>query len=499
MIKREKRDPVKDFFTGIGTGIKGVVESIPVVKEIGKGIDTVVSDVGKEIDKSFIGDIGREIEKGVIGQTARELSKTIETGAKAVIGEVTGRKNVGVEDMGTTPQRVDQPTDGSPAPFIQERDKIPLILLNSITASVGSIIQGYTKTTLGNEQIFAFINQETDNVIVCIRGTSGVSNVIDDLSIAESANQCRNFKLVKLASGIIEDIINRGYDDIWVTGYSLGGATANCLAEQFPTIKRSIIFNPGAPATGGILTPTPNTTYYHIVGDLISTHVNAPESYRIYLLESGTIYEQSDTQLQLDGVLWDDPLYYHSLDRFLNYSREWKYVEPQFEQNSIENFIFKPTITTTLVNIGSALTSQKFNIQKQLQNIVCKNPIPGSKPSRSCNENKPSDTVIGTATAIGGLVGGSVASVLSAGTGVVAGAGLGAGIGAAIASGEKGFLDVIPGVEENFDPFLKGSEDAYKKGKEALTQANLALDTSVVRRDTEEDTRRYKKRRITPA
>lgn len=499
MIKREKRDPVKDFFTGIGTSIKDVVESIPVVKEIGKGIDTVTQSIGKEIDKSFIGDIGREIDKGVIGQTVREVGKTIESGAKTVIGEITGRRNVGVEDMGTTPQRVDQPTDGQPAPFIQERDKIPFILLNSITQGPGTIVWGYTKTTLGNEQIFAFVNQETDHAIICIRGTSGVSNVIDDLSIAESANQCGNFKLVKLASGIVEDIINRGYDNIWVTGYSLGGATANCLAEQFNQIKRSIVFNPGAPATGGVLTPTPNTTYYHIVGDLISTHVNAPESYRIYLLESGTIYEQSDTQLQLDGVLWDDPLYYHSLDRFLNHFREWKYVEPQFEQQSIENFIFKPTVTTTLVNIGSALTSQKFNIQKQLQNIVCKNPIPGSNPSRSCNENKPSDAIIGAATAIGGLVGGSAAAALSAGTGVVAGAGVGAGIGAALASGQKGILDVIPGVEENLDPFLKGSEDAYKKGKEALTQANLALDTTTVRRDTEEDTRRYKKRKITPA
>jgi pimeloyl-ACP methyl ester carboxylesterase len=58
-------------------------------------------------------------------------------------------------------------------------------------------------------------------------------------------------------------------------GHSLGGTSAFCLAMKYPN-SRAAIFNAGAAASNPVWSgPGPQRcTHYHIVGDLISTHMS---------------------------------------------------------------------------------------------------------------------------------------------------------------------------------------------------------------------------------
>lgn len=74
-----------------------------------------------------------------------------------------------------------------------------------------------------------------------------------------------------------------GYDSIIFAGYSLGGTAAFCLAKAIPN-SRCVCFNPGnldlliigAAPTNPIITGpgTARATVYHIVGDIISSHMS---------------------------------------------------------------------------------------------------------------------------------------------------------------------------------------------------------------------------------
>ena len=59
-------------------------------------------------------------------------------------------------------------------------------------------------------------------------------------------------------------------------GHSLGGTAAFCLASKY-TNSRAVCLNPGAAPTNPILTgPGPGRVHvYHIVGDIISTHIGS--------------------------------------------------------------------------------------------------------------------------------------------------------------------------------------------------------------------------------
>ncbi len=72
-----------------------------------------------------------------------------------------------------------------------------------------------------------------------------------------------------------------------IAGYSLGGAAALCLGVQFPQ-ARVISFFGGAPPTRPLLAgPGPSrATHYHIVGDLISSHVG-PQAARVVRIDKG--------------------------------------------------------------------------------------------------------------------------------------------------------------------------------------------------------------------
>jgi len=419
---RRKKDFLSNFFDDVGAKVGGVLKDvgeIPIIKDIGKAINS--EQIKKDLDK-----VGADIDGAF---------------------KSTKQKNKGILDGGTIPLRTDAPGSGGIASFIDQEDAITLQLVKNLYGTPVSYA-GYELQGLGDESTRAWINS-ADEVIVVVKGTSfqtdkALSNILDDLQIAVSGG-C-NLAAVASATNVLDDIIEAGYTDITIAGHSLGGAAAFCLGTKYPQTK-IVTFNAAAPPTQSTAGP-PNSKAYHIVGDIISSHVGAPIVKRIYLVESGLQYDQTPTQLQVDGVIWDDVAYYHTIERFFDHGREFKIVTAQFEQNSLENFAFKDTLLATAVDIAGALSSQALNPFKRIQKLICSNPIPGSQSSRSCKEAGPEVGIQIAGGAIGGALGAVTGLFTSAGALSAPAAVVGAGAGLAVASGEKGLFDFIPGVTE---------------------------------------------------
>jgi hypothetical protein len=342
-------------------------------------------------------------------------------------------------------QRMDKENYNRVANFVDDDDTIPLVLLYSLQKK--RPYQSYqvyrlTRIILSDEAM-VWMTPEGTSAIVCLVGQNIAKNsqhLIDDLNIAgATANEACQLRLARVGSEIISKLKEYGVPEIILCGYSLGGAAVACIAGE---ATRGIIFNGGAPPTSSPRPVPDNCKVYHIVGDILSTHYL--EAKRIYLVETLQFREQTDQDLQTDGIQWYDVAYYHDMDRFMDHGGPFKIVSPQFEQNSLENYVYFKTgdVSDALAAVAGVI-SVNFNFRRKLQLLVCSNPIPGAYPSRGCREGGPTlgDKIAGAA--IGGLLGGAAASLPTAGTGLVAGATAGAAAGAALASGEKGILDLI--------------------------------------------------------
>lgn len=88
-------------------------------------------------------------------------------------------------------------------------------------------------------------------------------------------------------------------------GHSLGGTAAFCLAGKY-TNSRAVCFNPGAAPTNPVTSgPGPGRAHvYHIVGDIISTHIgsNAALVRRVKIqgIGFGSIEAHSSTNIFTD-------------------------------------------------------------------------------------------------------------------------------------------------------------------------------------------------------
>lgn len=459
-MDRRKKDFLTNAFEDAGKAISGVVHDIgeiPIIKDIGKAINS------EQIKKDF----------DAVGKVVDTV-----TGAVTDVLKTTKQRNRGVLDGGNTPVRVDGAETGQVASFIPQQDQIYVKIVNSMY-STPTDIDDYKLTRLGDQSVRAWVNETAEHAIICIQGTSiptqkGLSNILDDVAIATGG--C-GLAAVKNASLILQDIQARGFTNITITGHSLGGTAAFCVGEANPDIT-CVAFNPGAPVTSPRSTPA-NGRAYHIIGDIISSHIGGSVG-RIYLLESGTEYKQTPTQLQLDGVIWDDVAYYHSIYRFYERGRAYRYETAQFEQQSLENFVFKDTLLAKVVGVVGAATSQKLNVFRIVQELVCAHPIPGSEPARGCAE---AGTELGftiAGTAIGAAVGTVAGLAGTAGMATIPAAIAGAGIGYSFSSGEKGLWDFIPGVSEGIEDATEAIANSEHLAK--AQAANLTLsDTKLVR------------------
>ncbi len=331
------------------------------------------------------------------------------------------------------------------AGFIDTEDSHALTLMYSLQKKVPmESFWEYRLTRLVlSDEAMVWLTRDGTSAIICLVGQNIAKNsqhLVDDLNIAgATANQACQLRLARVGLELIQKLKDLGVPEIILCGYSLGGAAVGCISEK---ATRGIIFNGGAPPSNNARPVPENCKVYHIVGDILSTHFMSAK--RIYLVETLEPREQTDTQLQTDGIQWFDVAYYHDMDRFMEHGGPYKIVTPQFEQNSLENYLFfKGGDFSDFLGTVAGLVSVNFNFRRKIQLQVCANPIPGSYSGRACEEGKPSleDKAIGAI--LGGVAGAAAGGLTTGGVGFIPGAASGASAGVAVASGEKGLLDLI--------------------------------------------------------
>jgi len=205
----------------------------------------------------------------------------------------------------------------------------------------------------------------------------------DDRIIALNADYC-DLTLVALVDKLIKDVKDKinnksstfskikdfvlgrkkveetNIDPYFVfAGHSLGGTAAQCLALKYPN-SRSISFNGGgAPTNPVTIGPGPaRATHYHIVGDLISTHValSAAKVVRIKIpnIEFGTLSSHST------GNLLGKPFIIYTPDQEDKEYVEWGKKDKVY----------------SVVSKVIALTP--YNTFMKVRNIIETEPIPNS-------------------------------------------------------------------------------------------------------------------------
>lgn len=301
-----------------------------------------------------------------------------------------------------------------PAQFVDEQDWLVLEFCTSLYEDPIEEKDGWILMEQGTTSVRVWIKD--NEAIVGIMGTSpkaGISNILDDAALAGIVEDSCDLDVVNQAAALIDSL---DVDYITVGGHSLGGAAAFCIAHRYPEI-RAVSFNGGAPPTAGAVKGAgkDRCRFYHIVGDIISTHIDdsTADVSRIHLL---------------GNVEWNNTKYYHSTERFFEHT-SFVYWTAQEEQNSMVEFVYNQSPTTFFITLLTGLISKEFN-KDRIREIICKNPIPGTEPN--CPDIINSGRVISTLA--GGLVGG----FLGGPAGLLAGGKAGYDIGSG-----KGILDFI--------------------------------------------------------
>jgi hypothetical protein len=199
------------------------------------------------------------------------------------------------------------------ADWIEERDKLPLLLAVSLYSSPILEYDGFKliQDLSSSERVKCWYRESEDEWIIGCRGTAVLSNdsdkdLKDDIKIG-FGEYC-DLSIVQDARPIIQSILDEGWtrDGMIVCGHSLGGAAAMCLSAQFGI--RGISLNGGASPTNPVTSgPGPMLfTHYHVFGDLISSHM-ASAACRVVRVkgektEFGTFYPHAAVRmLKRDG------------------------------------------------------------------------------------------------------------------------------------------------------------------------------------------------------
>lgn len=215
------------------------------------------------------------------------------------------------------------------AVWLDQNDKVPLLLALSLYETARPELEGFVLFR-NDIRCAAWIGPNNIVIIGC-RGTSignrfGSKDVSDNRVIALDSDYC-DLTLVSLADKLIQDVKNKINNVpstiskitnfvlgrkkkeqtniepyIVFAGHSLGGTASVCLCMKYPN-SRAISFNGGAAPTNPVYNgPGPGrATHYHIVGDLISTHMaeSACRVVRIKIpnMEFGTLSTHSSGNL----------------------------------------------------------------------------------------------------------------------------------------------------------------------------------------------------------
>ena len=144
-------------------------------------------------------------------------------------------------------------------------------------------------------------------------------------------------------------------------GHSLGGTAAFCLASQY-TNSRSVSLNGGAAASNPVMSgPGPGkATFYHVFGDLVSTHMS-PDAAKIIRIK------KNDSDFSV--------LYPHSSARILKSDGPWRYASADEEDLAWQQYG-----SSRHGSVGGSIIGKIIRFVDYIKNgFTAINPIPGSK------------------------------------------------------------------------------------------------------------------------
>lgn len=259
----------------------------------------------------------------------------------------------------TTPEQL--------APWVRPEDRIPLLLAVSLYQKPIQILGDFRLIERYGGRVAAWMNPE-GILIIATRGTTpfsadGLSDLSDDVKISGS-DYC-NLSLVKTADEVVQKHADKAKSIIFV-GHSLGGTSALCLTGKYSNFAipvRGIGFNAGAAPTNPILTgPGPQRfRQYHIVGDLISSHMGPQAAEIIRIKKSKATF----------GGTWA-----HSTPRLLATDGDWAYATADEEDQLFNDWASKYRVGwEVLIPTGPIAKFIRIIISRKINE---KNPIPGS-------------------------------------------------------------------------------------------------------------------------
>lgn len=356
--------------------------------------------------------------------------------------------------------------------FVLESDKLPLLLALSNYGTPTLERDGYLLTILGNVHFNVWVNINTFHVIIGFRGTKPggegfKQDLLDDAAIAGFIGQSAcDLTILKEADKAMINLLSRGFTNFTSVGHSLGGTAAFCLANKYSQISRAISFNGGAPPTNPVnFGPgSERAVFYHIVGDIISSHIGplAAKVARVQKIQGEIkdtrtykgkgIREGTIVTPQVDNINWLST-WYHDSRRLLKDGLKTRFVDAQYEQNALENYIEKGDFGSYL--LGRTF-GKEFDWVEKMKVVICSNPIPGAVVTKRCKDDTFGDVVGGF---FGGALGAFIGFLVGGPAGAVAGATIGAGIG----SGKSSATDAVAGgVAGKFGRVGKVAYGAYR-------------------------------------
>jgi hypothetical protein len=228
-----------------------------------------------------------------------------------------------------------------------------------------------------------------------------------------------------------------------------------------PRVTKVVALNAGAPPMSPVFASAgpARATAYHVVGDIISTHVEPPAA-DIVRVRFGNGY-----------INWLNP-WYHSTDRFFRGAEQWKYASAQEEQDLLEDFfLFKGRLLVHALSLATSIISLPFF--GALRDAICDRPIAGAKTKTMCKiEKGPVSILRKVLRGIGGfIIGGVLGGPVGAVAGVSAGFAYGEGdLRKALEQGVPGFKELSTGLQhvmiKIYEEAVRSDDDPYSTVEE---------------------------------
>jgi hypothetical protein len=161
------------------------------------------------------------------------------------------------------------------ADWVKPEHKVPFLLCESLYSKPFQFKYDYSYQASNSTSRIGVWQNSAGDYFVGLRGTVifAEKDIKDDVQIAFRRAGLQDLSLVEEAKKVVESLLVTRRRHVMVGGHSLGGFAAMAIGKMFNLNTCS--FNGAAPITNPVLSgPGPIlATHYHIVGDLISTHM----------------------------------------------------------------------------------------------------------------------------------------------------------------------------------------------------------------------------------